>query len=149
FDAVNRGEWVSHQVGWSGSCSQRVWQLDVWLCAYSTDGLEPLNRMLKSSASFVLGSSKSSTYPPGGTPPVSTRLRPCLGEGASWRARVGRVRCLDLLSILRGCIFLFQTCRRSKIRYATMIFCASLVSAVLFTEPHFDTRGDRLRSACA
>jgi hypothetical protein len=32
--------------------------------------------MLKKSASSVLGSSKSSTYPKG-TPPVSTRLRPC------------------------------------------------------------------------
>ena len=32
--------------------------------------------MLKKPASFVLGSSKSSTYPKG-TPPVSTRLRPC------------------------------------------------------------------------
>ena len=27
-------------------------------------------------------------------------LRPCLGEGVSWRARVGRVRNLDFLSIL-------------------------------------------------
>jgi len=34
------------------------------------------SRMLKKSASSVLGSSKSSTYPKG-TPPVSTRLRPC------------------------------------------------------------------------
>jgi hypothetical protein len=32
--------------------------------------------MLKKSASSVLDSSKSSTYPEG-TPPVSTRLRPC------------------------------------------------------------------------
>ena len=38
-------------------------------------------------ASFVLGSSKSSTYPEG-TPPVSTRLRPC------WTA---------ILSTLCGC----------------------------------------------
>jgi hypothetical protein len=29
-------------------------------------------------------------------------LRPCLGEGASWRARVGRVRNLDFLSILNS-----------------------------------------------
>jgi len=32
--------------------------------------------MLKKPPSFVLGSSKSSTYPRG-APPVSTRLRPC------------------------------------------------------------------------
>ena len=31
------------------------------------------------------------------------RLRPCLGEGASRRARVGRVRSLVFLSILREC----------------------------------------------
>ena len=30
-------------------------------------------------------------------------LRPCLGQGASWRARVGRVRSLALLSILQNC----------------------------------------------
>ena len=30
-------------------------------------------------------------------------LRPCLGQGASRRARVGRVRCLAVLSILREC----------------------------------------------
>ena len=29
-------------------------------------------------------------------------LRPCLGKGASRRARVGRVRSLDFLSILLG-----------------------------------------------
>ena len=46
-----------------------------------------LSGMLKKSASSVLGSSKSSTYPEG-TPPVSTRLRPC------WTA---------FLSILREC----------------------------------------------
>jgi len=34
------------------------------------------SRMLKKAASFVLSSTKSSTYPEG-TPPVSTRLRPC------------------------------------------------------------------------
>jgi len=33
-------------------------------------------------------------------------LRPCLGEGASWRARVGRVRSLDFLSILVGVLLL-------------------------------------------
>src|SRR6267143_6667321 len=38
---------------------------------------------------------------PEGTPPVSTRLRPCLGQGASQCARVGWVRSLAFLSILR------------------------------------------------
>src|SRR5262245_24121352 len=91
-----------------------------------------LGRMLKNSASFVLGSSKSSTYrlrfseigSAGGVfpfakihgagerphevrlvpPPVWTRLRPCLGYGASWRAGVGRVKKLAFLSILRATI---------------------------------------------
>src|ERR1041384_714845 len=73
------------------------------------------------SPGFVLGSSKSSTETrpshhsaartdvvllirrtvrPEGRPPVSTRLRPCLRNGASWRAEVGWVRCLNFLSIL-------------------------------------------------
>ena len=30
-------------------------------------------------------------------------LRPCLGQGASWRVRVGRVRSLAFLSILQWC----------------------------------------------
>jgi hypothetical protein len=34
-------------------------------------------------------------------PPVSIRLRPCLWNGASWRAGVGWVRRLAFLSILR------------------------------------------------
>ena len=33
-------------------------------------------------------------------------LRPCLGQGASWRARVGRVRSLAILSILRAVLLL-------------------------------------------
>jgi len=33
-------------------------------------------------------------------------LRPCLGKGASRRARVGRVRSLAFLSILRGILLL-------------------------------------------
>jgi hypothetical protein len=36
-------------------------------------------------------------------PPASNRLRPCLRNGASWRAGVGRVRCLDFLNTLREC----------------------------------------------
>jgi hypothetical protein len=37
-------------------------------------------------------------------PLVSDRsLRPCLGQGASWRARVGRVRRVAFLSILWDC----------------------------------------------
>src|SRR6478736_3801781 len=84
----------------------------------------------------VLGSSKSSTYQlsfsevgsaggvfpfakihctgerPHGVrsvpPPVSTRLRPCLGQGASRRAGVGRVRSLDFLSILFGILLLLS-----------------------------------------
>jgi hypothetical protein len=35
-------------------------------------------------------------------------LRPCLGQGASRRAKVGRVRSLAILSILRGCFALVQ-----------------------------------------
>jgi hypothetical protein len=37
---------------------------------------------------------------PEGTPPVLHSLRPCLGQGASRRARVGRVISLAFLSIL-------------------------------------------------
>ena len=33
-------------------------------------------------------------------------LRPCLGQGASRRARAGRVRSLAILSILRGALLL-------------------------------------------
>jgi hypothetical protein len=54
-------------------------------------------------------------------PPVSTRLRPCLGQGASRRAGVGRVRSLAFLSILRdrsavvphGWILEILACQRS------------------------------------
>jgi hypothetical protein len=87
------------------------------------------SRMLKTVSSFVLGSSKSSTYPrgyassfdsPAALPEVrfehpvrlvsasgpqlrsqsAHSLRPLLGQGASRCARVGRVRILTVLSIL-------------------------------------------------
>jgi hypothetical protein len=58
---------------------------------------------------------------PEGTPPVSTRLRPCLGQGASRRARVGWVRSLAFLSILRDVILLLQTCRSVKFWSATIV----------------------------
>ncbi|RPH78188.1 MAG: tRNA epoxyqueuosine(34) reductase QueG, partial [Nitrospiraceae bacterium] len=38
-----------------------------------------------------------------------TLLRPCLGQGASRRARVGRVRSLAFFSILHGALLLFET----------------------------------------
>ena len=37
---------------------------------------------------------------------VICSLRPCLGQGASWRARVGRVRNLACLSILPSVLLL-------------------------------------------
>ena len=37
-------------------------------------------------------------------------LRPCLRNGASWRAGVGRVRSLAVLSILRGLVLRFRIC---------------------------------------
>jgi hypothetical protein len=86
--------------------------------------------MLKNSASVVLASFRSSTYrlkfsevgSAGGVfpfakiyctgerphevrwvpPPGLHSLRPCLRNGASWRAGVGRVRRSDFLSILLG-----------------------------------------------
>src|SRR6185295_11054802 len=92
--------------------------------------------MLKKPASGVLGSSKSSTYrfeilggqkcwrgfsvrqDPlyGRTAPQSAvgtssgfdSPPPCLGQGASRRARVGRVRSLDFLSILFGILLLLS-----------------------------------------
>jgi len=38
-----------------------------------------------------------------------SELRPCLGEGASRRARVGRVRSLALLNILREYSFIVHS----------------------------------------
>ena len=43
-------------------------------------------------------------------------LRPCLGNGASWRAGAGRVRTVDVLSILFGLLLMFQKYRPSKVR---------------------------------
>jgi hypothetical protein len=87
--------------------------------------------MLKKSTSIVLSSVKSST---GTQPPhhsaartdlvllirrtVRPRgydsglhsLRPCLRNGASWRAGVGRVRSLAILSILQNILLLPNTC---------------------------------------
>jgi len=56
--------------------------------------------MLKKSASFVLASFRSSTYPRGYASSLHS-LRPCPRNGASRRVGVGRVRCLAFLSILR------------------------------------------------
>ena len=64
-------------------------------------------RMLKKSASFVLGSPKSSTYPQEGTPPVSTRLRPC------WTV---------FLSILRGAFLLPHMCGYRSSRCLNIVF---------------------------
>ena len=108
------------------------------------------SRMLKKTSNVVLGSSKSSTYRlrfseignTGGVfpfakihctgerphevrsvpPPGSTRLRPCLGQGASRRARDGRVRSLAFLSILRDLLPFLQTCRSVKCWSATTVF---------------------------
>ena len=55
--------------------------------------------MLKKLASFVLASFRPSTYPRGYASGLRS-LRPCLGQGASRRTRVGRVRSLTFLSIL-------------------------------------------------
>jgi hypothetical protein len=57
--------------------------------------------MLKKSASVVLATLRASTYGTKYDSPLRS-LRPCLGQGASRRARVGRVRSLDILSILQG-----------------------------------------------
>jgi len=52
--------------------------------------------MLKKSSSFVLASFRSSTYLWGYASGLHS-LRPCLGQGASRRARVGWVRSLAFL----------------------------------------------------
>ena len=57
--------------------------------------------MLKKAASFVLASLRGSTYDTEYDSPLRS-LRPCLGQGAFRRARVGRVRSLAFLSILLG-----------------------------------------------
>jgi len=46
--------------------------------------------MLKTPSSFVLASLRDSTYRAGYTSSLGP-LRPCVGQGASWRARAGRV----------------------------------------------------------
>ena len=56
--------------------------------------------MLKKSASGVLATLRGSTYGTKYDSPLRS-LRPCLGQGTSRRARVGRVRSLDILSILQ------------------------------------------------
>jgi hypothetical protein len=58
-------------------------------------------RMLETSASFVLASLRGLTYSTEFVPPLRS-LRPRLRNGASWRAGVGRVRSLAVLSILRA-----------------------------------------------
>jgi len=55
--------------------------------------------MLKKASNFVLGRSNPSTYEKS-TLQGSRSLRPRLGQGASRRAGVGRVRTLAFLSIL-------------------------------------------------
>jgi len=99
--------------------------------------------MLKKSISIVLGSEVSSTGTlpphisaartdlvslfvgpcvPEGRLPVSTRLQPCLGEGASRRARVWRVWHLGFLSTLRGIFFLSRMCGPVTVWLARMFF---------------------------
>ena len=54
--------------------------------------------MLKKSASVVLASFKSSTYPRGNASGLHS-LRPCLRRGVSWHAWAGRVRPVAMLRI--------------------------------------------------
>src|SRR4029078_12032298 len=60
-------------------------------------------------------------------------LRPCLRNGASWRAGVGRVRSLDFLSILRECPALGPACRQSNLCFAERCF-PHLLGCVTRTE---------------
>ena len=56
-----------------------------------SDELGTRKRLLLQRSAFIVQSS------------VVRSLRPCLGQGAFRRARVGRVRSLAILSILREC----------------------------------------------
>src|SRR5207247_10197909 len=58
------------------------------------------SRLLKKSASGVLASFKPSMSPRGYDSALHS-LRPCMGQDASWRARIGRVRNLAFLNSLR------------------------------------------------
>jgi hypothetical protein len=77
--------------------------------------------MLKKSASFVLASLRDSTYDTKYDSPLRS-LRPCLGQGASRRARVGRVRSLVFLSILRDIHLLSMTCGPLDFLHAAIVF---------------------------
>ena len=59
---------------------------------------------------------------------VSYLLRPCLGKGASWRAGVGRVRCLDFLSILPTIQVVRLTCFQTVYRTQIMFLHKRLAS---------------------
>jgi hypothetical protein len=68
-----------------------------WNCSAKTATCN--GRMLKLASGFVVRSKQSSRYPKGYA--CRFPLRPCLGQGASRRARVGRVRSLAILNSLR------------------------------------------------
>ena len=70
-----------------------------------------ISRTLKMIASFVLGSSKSSTCPEG-TPPVSTRLRPC------WTA------------ILSGLVTRYAHCSTIDVEVGALVKRGQLVAKV-------------------
>jgi hypothetical protein len=110
--------------------------------------------MLKKSASVVLASFRPSTlrkgfsevgstvgafpfakiHPTGERPTRSAvctssglhSLRPCLGQGASRRAWVGRVRSLDFLSILRECSSVLPHLRTIEVFACQYSFSAKL-----------------------
>ena len=67
------------------------------------------SKMLKKPASGVLASRRGSTYDTEYASPLRS-LRPCLGQGASRRAGVGRVRSLVFLSILNS----FAVCEANR-----------------------------------
>jgi hypothetical protein len=106
-----------------------------------------LSRMLKKSASGVLAALRGSTYGGGlalalpvsvpafdGTGTATKQkggsphrlLRPCLGQGASWRAGVGWVRKLAFLSILHRVLLLCQMYGSVNLRVHTEFFCRLL-----------------------
>ena len=70
-----------------------------------------------------------------------------MGQGASRRARVGRVRSLGFLSILQGVFRLSQTCRLSKFHWAHIVFPQPLVYFPQHGLSRFEVQfGDRPQS---
>ena len=83
-------------------------------------------RMLKEPARFVLAAlpgtvKREACNVKRGS---ASKLRPCLGQAASWRARAGWVRSLVFLNILRGCDLITSAIQRIDVLGAPRVMTA-------------------------